>query len=371
MTPASHDTSNALHARVQAFMLGPDTCGDSFDTLACDIARFQAARSTGLDRLLRARRIAPEDLRSAELIPAVPTDVFKLRRVACHEPVHDEVVFRTSGTTIGARGQHPMRTTATYRTGARLWGKTMLFPDAARPRFVVLAPDYRTTPESSLGFMLQDFALSTGTPPTFAVIDGQLSVDQVESAVREATIARVPVIVAGAAFAFVHWLEAIGGRKIQLPPGSRAMQTGGFKGRVAEVDGEQLRRSIASSLGIGEAFVIGEYGMTELGSQAYEATLRSALQLRPPHGPPGLYFAPPWMRVSALDPATLAPVAMGDAGIARIVDLANVDSAVAIQTADRIRQTQHGFELLGRTPGAPPRGCSIGIDEILGTGADR
>ena len=72
------------------------------------------------------------------------------------------------------------------------------------------------------------------------------------------------------------------------------------------------------------------------------------------------------VRVSAVDPVTLAPLPDGEIGIARIVDLANVDSAVAVQTADRVRVLPEGVELLGRAPGAPPRGCSIAADERLG-----
>ena len=79
-----------------------------------------------------------------------------------------------------------------------------------------------------------------------------------------------------------------------------------------------------------------------------------------------MYLAPPWVRVSAVDPASLEPVAPGEIGIPRFVDLANVDSVVAVQTADRVRLTGDGVELLGRLPGAPPRGCSIAVDEMLG-----
>jgi hypothetical protein len=67
-----------------------------------------------------------------------------------------------------------------------------------------------------------------------------------------------------------------------------------------------------------------------------------------------------------VDPETLLPVKEGDVGVARIEDLLNVDSAVAIVTADRVRRVAGGFELLGREVGAPPRGCSIATEEMLG-----
>ena len=50
----------------------------------------------------------------------------------------------------------------------------------------------------------------------------------------------------------------------------------------------------------------------------------------------GVFLPPPWVRVVAVDPVTLDPVPAGHEGIARILDLANVDSAVAVQTADRV-----------------------------------
>jgi hypothetical protein len=75
-----------------------------------------------------------------------------------------------------------------------------------------------------------------------------------------------------------------------------------------------------------------------------------------------------------VDPETLAPVAPGAVGIAKILDLMNVDSAVAVLTQDLVRRVpggagdgeDAGFELLGRAAGAVPRGCSIAIDELLG-----
>jgi hypothetical protein len=72
--------------------------------------------------------------------------------------------------------------------------------------------------------------------------------------------------------------------------------------------------------------------------------------------------------VVPVDPETLAPVADGTIGIARVEDLANVDSAFAVLTQDRVRRAPGGFELLGREVGAPPRGCSIALDEMLSAG---
>ena len=104
--------------------------------------------------------------------------------------------------------------------------------------------------------------------------------------------------------------------------------------------------------------------MTELSSQFYERTLFDD------SSPLGVYAEPPWARVIPVDPDTLVAVPHGSVGIAKVIDLMNVDSAVAVLTQDQVRRVgpeKAGFfELLGRAPGAPARGCSIAIDELLG-----
>jgi hypothetical protein len=138
------------------------------------------------------------------------------------------------------------------------------------------------------------------------------------------------------------------------------MQTGGFKGRSREVDAPTLRRHIAEAFGLSLAMVIAEYGMTELSSQLYQPGVRDGDEAT--H-----YVAPPWLRVTAVDPTTLAPLAPGEVGLARFDDLANVDSAVAVLTMDRIRlDPEGGVALLGRQPGAVPRGCSLSLEPIMG-----
>ncbi len=367
--PVSFDleTSRRLHDRVRRFI--DDTSAglqpvDSFDALAVDLARHQHACRTGVERLYLARGVDVDRIDRASQVPAVPTDVFKLRRVACHPPELDEVVFLTSGTTLGTRGQHAVRDADTYRRGARAWASRMLYPDTDMLHWVILAPPYQEVPTSSLGFMLDDLSKVAGRSVTWAVRDGRVDIDAIERAIRTSASDGSQIIVAGASFAFVHLLDALGGRELPIGPGGRVMQTGGFKGKSRVVDGETLREQVAYGLGVDAGRIVSEYGMTELGSQAYEGRLR-------PGQAADVFFAPPWMRVTAVHEESLEPVEEGDVGIARVEDLTNVDSAVAVQTADRIRVCEGGFRLLGRTEGASPRGCSIGIDEILQSPKDK
>lgn len=331
---------------------------EAFDALACDLARFQADRTAGYARLCRARGVDPAALRRAADAPAVPTDAFKLARVAAFEPNDAVVTFRTSGTTVGDRGAHAMRDVTTYDAAALAFGRWALartMPPHV-PMFVI-GPPPDEAPDSSLSHMLALFARELGdagpNDQVFVLRDETL--DLVSFSERIARLATVPALVLGTSFAFVHLVDALDGATFPLPRGSRLMQTGGFKGRSREVTAIDLRRALAATFEIDDVNIVSEYGMTELSSQFYDAQPSV-----------GVFVEPPWARVVPVDPVTLAPVAEGEIGIARIEDLMNVDSVFAVLAADRVRRVAGGFELLGREPGAPPRGCSIAIDEMLG-----
>ena len=357
-------SSSALHARVRAFVAGE---GGDFDELGVDLARHQAASCAPIGRLFAARGIDPAALVEADAIPAVPTDAFKHARIACHPPTDDVRIFHTSGTTLGARGAHPLRTLETYELVALRHGEAMLVPDLAAVPFhaAVLTPNPARVADSSLGFMCHAFARSFARTSSFHLDGDRLDVEGLRASVARAWREKSAVLVLATSFALVHLLDELGGEGLALPPRSRAMQTGGFKGKSREVDAVELREALARAFELDPRAIVAEYGMTELASQAYEGTVRALLGLDGA-APPGVLVAPRWMRVTAVDPATLVPVPRGARGIARVVDLANVDSAVAIQTQDEIAEVDGGFLLFGRMPGATPRGCSIAIDELLG-----
>lgn len=348
--------SEALHARARAFVDAysrGDAMPEAFDALARDLAEFQARFSPGYARLREAR---------GEAMPAVPTDAFKMARVSVFDEVETPIVFRTSGTTVGARGAHWFRTCATYDAGAVAFGRTALAATEPAP-VIVIGPPPDEQPDSSLVHMIARFVESMGIhtsdEETYFVRDGVLDVVALDERVTRLLMSNAPgAIVLGTSLAYGHLLEGLGGARFRMPEGTRVMQTGGFKGKTRDVDAAKLRRDLARAFCIDERAVAAEYGMTELSSQFWEMTVRG--------GEPNVYVEPPWACVVPVDGETLAPVADGEIGVARIEDLLNVDSAVALVTADRVRRVRGGFELLGRSFGAPPRGCSIATEEMLG-----
>jgi len=195
--------SEALHLRARAFVAAferDDEMPEAFDALAKDIADFQARNITGYARLRAARK---------EEIPAVPTDAFKVTRVSVFAEAETPFVFRTSGTTVGARGSHWFRTCETYDLGAVAFGRDVLGV-ADRTEVLVVGPTPLEQPDSSLGFMLDLFARHLGGGRHFvrAGADAAIDVAGLAHATAEAREADEPAIVLGTSFALVHLLEA-------------------------------------------------------------------------------------------------------------------------------------------------------------------
>jgi Acyl-protein synthetase, LuxE len=312
-------------------------------------------------------------LEAVEDIPGGPCDAFRLTRVAVHPESEDSARFATSGTTGTLRGIHALRTLATYRALALSFGRAALLGGAAPRRVVALAPRPDAPPSSSLGYMMALFMVDferectpgPHSPERWLIDEHGVNISGLERAAQSANDAGEELVILATSFALVSLLDALNGRAIAVPEGTVIMQTGGFKGKTREIAPGQLRASLARTFGITGERVVSEYGMTELTSQLYEATLSGSALQAARRGAPGVFFEPPWLRVVPVNPVSLEPVSAGQVGIARIVDLGNVDSAVAILTQDNVRRSGEGIELLGRAPGATPRGCSLAIEEFL------
>jgi hypothetical protein len=357
--------SDELHERVQRFASGASQ--EPFEALALDIARFQAEAAPGFRRILAARGGA---LNGVDDIPAVPSDAFRLARVATYAAELDIVRFHTSGTTGAERGTHVMRRTDTYEQLSLAFGRQALLPrDGGVAVVVALAPPPTTPPSSSLGYMMARFMESfDGRPLSSRWLLGAPGIDHdgLRQAIALATERTESLLLLGTAFALVRLLDELDGARLPLPDRSVVMQTGGFKGKSREVSMQELRSQLSDAFQVPATHIVGEYGMTELTSQLYEATVAgSELRALHPNAAAGVYFEPPWLRVTPVDPVSLAPVPEGEAGLARFVDLGNVDSAVSVVTQDLVRRHDGGIQLLGRQPGAPARGCSLAIEALL------
>ena len=74
--------------------------------------------------------------------------------------------------------------------------------------------------------------------------------------------------------------------------------------------------------------------------------------LRPDRRPGGGFRFPPWARARIISPETGREAGEGETGMLRVLDLANVWSALAVQTEDLAARRGEGFELTGRAAAA-------------------
>ena len=333
----------------------------AFRALALDLFAYQVAHNAPYAAFVRALRgdaFAPQGV---EDIPAVPATAFKEARLATFPPYQTALWFETSGTTHGHGGRHELPTTRLYEAALLASFDRMLLADGTRLRYLNLVPDPRERPHSSLGFMLATVARERGDGREGWFLHGdELDIDRFVADVARAADDGAAVCIAATAFALVALLDALAarGRDLALPPGSRIMETGGFKGRSRVVERAALYGEAAARLGIPISAIVAEYGMTELSSQYYDDfTSRDRIE-------PRVKVAPPWLRAIVADPEGRA-CPDGVIGAIRHIDLANRGSVIAIETEDLGAIVDGGLVLLGRDAGAELRGCSLDAETLV------
>jgi hypothetical protein len=332
-----------LEARILDAMR-PGLSEDDFSALALEVFAFQCRRN-GTYRAFAANLPTPRSWRE---IRAVPQAAFKRSRLSCVPFDAVGTVFRTSGTTGRTRGEHYLFNTGLY-DAAIVRGWDWLGVERLPLRLIARRRD--DAPDSSLGHMFAVLARerSTGNAEWFVDRDGSLDVEGFQRSVEQGK----PVGVLGTALGFLNMFEKMDKQRISLPRGSFVMETGGYKGSGRELVKRDLYKMVDQFLGVPEQNIINEYGMTELSSQFYT------------RGTDRPHMAPPWLKALVIDAETGKEAAVGGAGILRIFDLANLNSALAIETQDLAIRLEDGFALLGRDPSALPRGCSRAADELM------
>jgi hypothetical protein len=330
------------------------------DGLAVRLFEHQFRHATAARRWWTEAGARPGAVRRWSDVPPVPTVLFRRSRVAAFPRGAEAARFLSSGTTGRARSRVLLEDLALYRAAALAGFRRHALPDRPRMRLLFLAPSARAAAGSSLSRMFEFVRSAFGAPGTaFLWRAGRPDAAALAAALARAREEREPVFVLGPAFALVHALDALPsggpGRRAAaaaLPRGSRLFVTGGFKGRSREVEPEALAEACRTVLGVPRERIVHEYGMAELSSQFYA-------------GPDRAYEGPPWVRWRVLDPSTLAPCPPGEPGVLAVWDLANRSTCVAVRTQDLAVSRGTTFELLGRLPGAEPRGCGLTAEAAL------
>jgi len=339
-----------------------------FDEWALRVFEYQFESNPTYSSYCQKKGVTPSTLGGWSEIPPVPTSAFKVAPLISGDPSLVQRVFRTSGTTHGPqnRGEHHILDLELYRSSLLPNLRAHIYGDELNLRLLNLVPSPNEVPDSSLSFMLGEALshLSDGDGGFFVRTNQGLDVDALGEAVTQATLEEKPIVLAGTAFAFVHWLDALAGSdcKFNLPPGSRILETGGFKGKSRTLSRPVLYEGLSKVFGVPIQWITNEYGMTELLSQFYEPMLTTSVKSLKDRR----HIGPPWMRTRVLDPNTLDPMPAGEHGILCHYDLANAGSVMAILTEDLgSLDSEGGLLIAGRLQGAESRGCSLAMDELF------
>lgn len=375
-----NETADEMPARVARFIAGsgpssgraagrgPDAVSERFEELALAAFAYQVERIEPYRRMCERRGATPGASGAVtdwRRIPMVPTAAFKSTTLAAAPAVE---VFRSSGTTgdtAAARSVHHHPFPGLYRQTIDAAFPAFCLPwlaPAGRLPILSLIPTRGQVPDSSLSFMAEHVISRWGSAESRTAI-GPRGVEAAPARSWAGARQRAgqPVLVLATAFALAQWLDALDDRlglRFRLPAGSVIFETGGFKGRTKELSRSDLLARIQTFLGVPAGFVVREYGMTELTSQAYTRILLD--------GDPDRFVTPPWMRVRVVDPETLEEAPAGQPGLIAVLDLANLGSALHLLTEDLGVAEEEGFRLLGRAAGSELRGCSLVAEELAG-----
>jgi hypothetical protein len=330
----------------------------SFRAQVESIAPYGAyVRHLGLD---------PARITQWQEIPPVPASAFKSHDLSAAPPGGPgEVIFETSGTTISQRGRVRLSSTLLYYHSLLRTFSWNLLPDRGHLRAVVFGPPGAEATRSSLWFMVDCVIGEFSAPePRYVVQHGEARWKVADDAFREASSAGEPLLLIGTTLLFMAYFARLRlmNAAYRLPPGSRAMDTGGAKGLTTEFTRAEVAGAFQRHLGIPPSHLVNEYGMAEMASQFYDGNLRAHLEGRTQQ--PGKRI-PPWVRTRVLDPETLEEQPEGDVGLLVHYDLANVEIPLAIQTEDIGRRIGDRLILEGRLLGAEARGCSLSYERFL------
>jgi hypothetical protein len=345
------------------------TADNEFNRLALSLFAWQYEHNAAYRRCCETRQVTPGQLADWRQIPPIPTAAFKEFELTSLLPAARARVFHSSGTTAHqpSRHFHSTESLRLYEASLSPWFQKHLLPELTAPRtdrqpvhFLSLIPAPEQAPHSSLAHMFETVRREFGSAESIfcgAVNEaGDWSVN-LEAAIATLTrwsCADQPIVLLGTAFSFVQFLDHLDAKQLSLPcpARSRVLETGGYKGRSRALPKPELHAGITRHLGIAAEWIVSEYGMSELSSQAYDRAAGAT-------DAAGHFQFPPWARVRIVSPEDGREIAPGEPGIVQVFDLANAASVLAVQTEDLGVRRENGFELCGRAAATEPRGCSL------------
>lgn len=331
-----------------------------FGRLALALFARQFQLNQPFQRFCQQRGKTPRTVKRWQDIPAVPISAFKDLTLSCEPVSACERVFMTSGTTRGdVKGRHHHPHLRVYDASMLAHFRQRFMPGLERMAMGVVFPDEATMPNSSLAHYLALALRECGLPGSGYFLGPEgLMLDALCDTLLAAQQSGQPYALLGASYSLVHLMDALQARgwRFQLPPGSRILDTGGFKGQSRELEPDDFYQQLQACFGVPRDRCVNMYGMTELSTQFYDQG-NAVL--------PSVKSGPHWIRTRVVEPLSGQEVAPGQPGILVHCDLGNFNSVTTILTEDVGVAVDGGFVLRGRAQGAQAKGCSLAVEDFL------
>lgn len=318
-----------------------------FRAACLETFRHQYEKVEVYRRFVDLLKVQPSTIDTIDKIPFLPIEMFKNHQVLDQNFTADRY-FQSSGTTnIQTRSRHFIADFSLYEESIHRSFEQFI----GRPEdyiIIGLLPNYSENSHSSLIYMVDFLMKNSGQSE-----NGYFLYNHAELFELLTTLKDRKALLFGVSFALLDFLDNnFDFTNLQIPDFT-IIETGGMKGRKAEMTKDELLNILQNGFATDRIF--SEYSMTELLSQAY--SLGS-----------NIYETPNWMRIlvrSTEDPFSY--VEPGRNGAINIIDLANRHSCSFIATQDlgslktipNPRSIHPAFSVAGRIDHSDIRGCSL------------
>ncbi|NQW42124.1 MAG: acyl transferase [Bacteroidetes bacterium] len=309
----------------------------NFEALALEIFIYQSKNCVIYSQYLKHLQTDVTKVTNLKDIPYLPISFFKNFSITTNT-FNPEKIFESSNTTGFITSKHCVKSAQWYE---KICTKSFdfAFNNFQNYCHLALLPAYLERQNSSLVYQIDHFIQNSSFEESGFYLYNH---DELHQQLIKNEKLEIKTILWGVTFALLDFIE-----KYQIPlKNTIIIETGGMKGRKKEMIRTELHSLLSKSFGIDK--IGGEYGMTEIMSQAYSKG-------------DGVYQCPPWMQLILTeinDPFT--KVGFEKNGKINIIDLGNIDSCCFIATDDLGKCYQNNtFEVLGRIDNSDIRGCNL------------
>lgn len=226
--------------------------------------------------------------------------------------------------------------------------KRLLFPDCERLRLLFVTPSPLMAPGMVMASGLERFRQEFGTPGSAFLIGFRgFDAGRLVRELRNAEASGEPLAIMGATFGIDYLLAACeeAGVCFKLPAGSRICDSGGFMGRYVRREPADFIRLCGEVLSVPAHHCINALWICESTTVYFDAVLQSHLASRCERR---RKHAPPWARVTVVDPLSFQRVPKGEVGLLRLYDLSNRCMGMVTQTDKLGVEVDGGFDVLGK-----------------------